>query len=311
MSALGYSRHVTNAQARMAVGFAVWLVFEASAHGEPKCFIFERTVHGLSPDGRYALTSSTDHFGLVDLALVDLEEGRNLLSGSVYESDFETLDVSELMDVGRLELRPTAEWAPWQGSWSKLRDKLKARCGAVAFPEEAQDNEVDPKQLIEVRVGTKNAVLTFDLGKADGCDGTTGKVVAAVACGKTRSDERQGLATRILASGHPTKVLAVIAGEVYRHRHDPLTAYDLVMQFWKRLDAKAINPELGLAIESDRTLYLSQLGWLGHVECRALERDLASRFGAIWQSPSSPAVERLKKSIAFNFSKCRDQNSGR
>ena len=88
-------------------------------------------------------------------------------------------------------------------------------------------------------------------------------------------------------------------------------AYDFVMQFSKRLDAKAITPELGLAIESDRALYLSQLGWLGHVECRALERDIAKRFGAIWQSPFSPALERLKKSIAFNFSKCRDQNSGR
>ena len=44
-----------------------WLSLTGVARAVPKCHVYELTVEGVSRDGRYALTTSTDHFGLVDV----------------------------------------------------------------------------------------------------------------------------------------------------------------------------------------------------------------------------------------------------
>ena len=287
----------------------MWLAFAPVARAEPKCFVDELTVQGVSRDGRYALTSSTDHFGLVRVHLIDLADGGTLIDGTVYESDFEAVDADELLHVGRLILRPTADWAGWRGSWSKLRKRLHARCGPFELPTRVQEADVEPRQVSTIYVGTNYAALTFDLPEVDGCDSTTGEVVAGIPCRTPRAADKP--ATRqILASGPPTQVLATIAKEVYRGRRDPLEAYRLVSQLLANLKPETTSPEVRLAIESDATLYLSQLGWLGRVRCQWLESNAEAWLGDAWKSPPSPAAVRLKQATIFNMRKCHARSPG-
>jgi len=285
--------------------FGAWLAFTAVARAEPKCFIDELTVEGVSRDGRYAMTSSTDHFGLVRVELIDLKDGETVLDGTVYENDFEAVDVADLLQVGRLSLRATADWAAWRGPWSKLRRRLQARCGPFELPKRVQDADVEPADAREIYVGTNYAAVTFDLGEADDCGSTTGQVVAAIACGKPRTTEKQEPDSRlILESGAPTELLATIATKIYCGRRDPLGAYRLVSRLARNVKTETFSPEVRLAIESDETLYLSQLGWLGRAQCQWLERTAEARLGAAWKSPPSPAAVRLKQATMFNMRKC-------
>ncbi len=279
------------------------LTLASVARAEPKCFIYELTVEGVSRDGRYALTSSTDHFGLVDVNLIDLDDGRAVLDGTAFENDFEAVDVAELLRVGRLTLKPTADWAAWRGSWSKLRNRLQARCGSFELPTRVQETDVESRQVTAIYVGTKFAAVTFALPEVDGCDSTKGEVVAAIRCGRPGPAEEPDN-HRILAAGTPTQVLAAIAKDVYRGRRDPLRAYRLVTQLAANLKSETISPEVRLAIASDETLYLSQLGWLGRVRCQWLENNAEGLFGDAWKAPSSPAAARMKQATVFNMRKC-------
>jgi hypothetical protein len=285
-----------------------WLALAGVARAVPKCHVYELTVEGVSLDGRYALTTSNDHFGLVDVELIDLKDGSTALDATVGETEFEAVDLDELLKVGRrVTLRPAADWG-WHGSWSKLRGRLQARCGPVELPAQAQKTDVHPGQVRGIYVGTSYAAVTFDLGPADGCDSTTGEVVAAVPCGKTGATEQEEPDRRlILESGTPPQVLAAIAANVYRGRHDPLGAYRLVSLLAGNLTPATTSPEVLLAIDSDETLYLSQLGWLGRARCLWLERTAAGRLGAVWKSPPSPAAVRLKQAALFNMQKCHPQ----
>jgi hypothetical protein len=283
------------------------LAFAPVARAEPKCFIDEMTVEGVSRDGRYALTSSTDHFGLVYVFLLDLEDGGVLIDGAVGETEFKAVDADELLRVGRLTLKPMEDGAAWRGPWSKLRKRLQARCGPFELPTRVQEIEVKPRQVSAITIGSKYAILTFHLPEADGCDGTTGEVVAGIPCGPQR-DAEVAEDRRILESGTPTQVLATIAKDVYRGRRDPLGAYRLVQQLAASLKPETTAPEVRLAIESDGTLYLSQLGWLGRVHCRSLEAHIESRLGDAWKSPPSPAAARLKQAMLFNLRKCHEPN---
>jgi len=287
---------------------AAWLAWAGVARAEPKCHVYELTIAGISRDGRYALTTSNDHFGLVDVELLDLKDDSAALDATVGETEFEAVDVDELLQVGRrLTLRPTADWG-WHGSWTKLRDRLQARCGPVELPAQAQKTDVHPRQVREIHVGTNYAAVTFALGAIDGCDSTTGEVVAALPCDKTRTtEEDEPDRCLILESGTPTQVLATIAAKVYRGRHDPLGAYRLVNQLAGKLTPATTSPEVSLAIDSDETLYLSQLGWLGRARCLWLERTAEARLGAVWKSPPSPGAVRLKQAALFNMQKCHPQ----
>ena len=286
-----------------------WLSLTGVARAVPKCHVYELTVEGVSRDGRYALTTSTDHFGLVDVELIDLRDGSAALEAGIGETEFEAVDVKEMLQVGRrLTLRPTADWAVLRGSRSRLRGRLQARCGPFELPAQAQKTDVHPRQVHEIYVGTNYAAVTFALGAVDGCDSTTGEVVAAVPCGKTRTTEEDEPDRRlILESGAPAQVLATIATKVYRGRRDPLGAYRLVNLLAGNLTPATTSPEVLLAIHSDETLYLSQLGWLGRARCRWLERTAEAALGAVWKSPPSPTAVRLKQAALFNMQKCHPQ----